>query len=91
MAKTHLKLHSTTHHNHANKVPPFQYHPEIKVYRFLVKGVVPYVLVCSRKDYGQDARWGELSHNSVQFEHCTVFSLNKLGDILKLPGSDIVI
>ena len=44
MAKTHLKLHSTTHHNHANKVPPFQYHPEIKVYRFLVKGVVPYVL-----------------------------------------------
>ena len=44
MAKTQLKLESTTHQNHTNKVPPYQYYPEIKMYRFLVKDVAPYVL-----------------------------------------------
>lgn len=44
MAKTQLKLESTTHQNHTNKVPPYQYYPEIEMYRFLVKGVAPYLL-----------------------------------------------
>ena len=64
-----------------------------RLFGFLIKGVAiaMWTPVCSGKDYGQDARWGELSHHSVQFEHCTVSSLNKLGPILKLLGGDIVI